>query len=307
MAELDACGAPCAGSQNPHGAVRAALCRYSRARAVLSDPQHRAVARLAAERSVVLLRNENQLLPLNAEALRSVAVIGPFADAARDSSGPWIFAQDDQETVTVLAGIKAALGDQVQVAYSPGVSVPARQFRSIFESPEHKQAPRIEVDDEAEIARAAEFGARRRGRDPGARRSADHDRRKRLALLARSARPSAAIAGCGARHRHADRGAADERAAARSQGRRAAGADDHLVSRHTGRHRDRQSVVWPCVAGRQAAVQLAAQYRPAAAAVCAAQVASAAQGRAALLERAELARCIRSALGSATAALRLTG
>lgn len=130
------------------------------ARKVLGDPNHRRVARLAAERSVVLLRNENQLLPLNAEALRSVAVIGPFADAARDSSGPWIFAQDDQETVTVLAGIKAALGDQVQVGYSPGVSVPVRQFRSIFESPEHRQAPRIEVDDDAEIARAVDLARR---------------------------------------------------------------------------------------------------------------------------------------------------
>ncbi len=157
MAELDASVRRVLAAKIRMGLFEQPYVDIARARAVLSDPTHRTVARRAAERSAVLLRNDNNLLPLDAKALRSVAVIGPFADAARDSSGPWIFAQDDQETVTVLAGIKAALGDQVQVAYSPGVSVPARQFRSIFESPEHKQAPRIEVDDEAEIARAAEL------------------------------------------------------------------------------------------------------------------------------------------------------
>ena len=53
-----------------------------RAREVLADPAHRDVARVAAERSAVLLRNEGDLLPLDAAALGSVAVIGPLADSA---------------------------------------------------------------------------------------------------------------------------------------------------------------------------------------------------------------------------------
>ena len=120
---------------------------------VLNDPAHRETARIAAERSVVLLRNEQALLPLDRD-IGSIAVIGPFADAARDTVGPWVFQQDDTETVTVLAGIRDKAGAGTRVEYSPGVSVPARMFKSIFEGPADKPVPRIEVDDDAEIARA---------------------------------------------------------------------------------------------------------------------------------------------------------
>ena len=120
---------------------------------VLNDPTHRATARIAAERSVVLLRNERGLLPLD-RGVGSIAVIGPFADAARDTVGPWVFQQDDAETVTILAGIRAKMGAGTRVDYSPGVSVPARMFKSIFEGPADKPVPRLEVDDDAEIKRA---------------------------------------------------------------------------------------------------------------------------------------------------------
>ena len=61
-----------------------------RAREVLADPAHRDVARIAAERSAVLLRNEGDLLPLDAAAVGSIAVIGPLADSKRDTLGPWV-------------------------------------------------------------------------------------------------------------------------------------------------------------------------------------------------------------------------
>jgi len=127
------------------------------ARLVLNDPDHRTIARIGAERAAVLLRNEGGLLPLDPHTLRSIAVIGPFADAARDSAGPWVFDQDDGETVTILAGIRAKLDPAVRISHSVGVSVPKRCFASIFESPEHTQAPRIEVEDEVEIARAVDL------------------------------------------------------------------------------------------------------------------------------------------------------
>lgn len=120
---------------------------------VLSEPKHRDTARIAAERSAVLLRNENNLLPLNPET-QSIAVIGPLADAARDTAGPWIFDQDDSETVTVLAGIRARVGNGTRVDYSPGVSMPERLVPSIFETIARFRAPRLTVDDNAEIARS---------------------------------------------------------------------------------------------------------------------------------------------------------
>ena len=59
-----------------------------RAREVLGDPEHRDAARTAAERAAVLLRNEGDVLPLDAGSLGSIAVIGPLADSKRDTLGP---------------------------------------------------------------------------------------------------------------------------------------------------------------------------------------------------------------------------
>ena len=66
---------------------------------------------------------EGDLLPLDAEALSSVAVIGPLADSARDIIGPWVFDFDLDETVTVLDGIRARAGDAIRVEYARGVPV----------------------------------------------------------------------------------------------------------------------------------------------------------------------------------------
>lgn len=104
-----------------------------RARAVLADPAHRDVARVAAERSAVLLRNEGALLPLDTATLDSIAVIGPLADSPRDTIGPWVFDFDLGETVTVLAGIRDRVGDAVRVGYARGIPVVQREFPSLFD------------------------------------------------------------------------------------------------------------------------------------------------------------------------------
>ena len=104
-----------------------------RARTVLSDPAHREAARVAAQRSAVLLRNEGGLLPLAADRLTSIAVLGPLADSKRDTLGPWVFDFDLAETVTVLDGIRRAAGDDVRVDYAPGVAVGQRTFPSMFD------------------------------------------------------------------------------------------------------------------------------------------------------------------------------
>jgi beta-glucosidase len=124
---------------------------------VLADPSHRVTARIAAERTAVLLRNEGGLLPLDRKGVKSIAVIGPLADAARDTVGPWVFDQNNAETITVLAGIRAKAGSSVRVDYSPGVSMPARLFPSIFETGPHAAQPRVAVDDTSEIQHAVQM------------------------------------------------------------------------------------------------------------------------------------------------------
>ncbi len=129
-----------------------------RAREVLADPAHRQVAQTAAERSAVLLRNEGDLLPLNADRLSSIAVLGPLADSPRDTLGPWVFDFDLDETVTVLEGVRSKVGERVAVEHSPGVPVVQRVFPSLFDmfGGNRPQDP-AGFDEDAEFARAVEL------------------------------------------------------------------------------------------------------------------------------------------------------
>ena len=129
-----------------------------RAREVLGDPEHRDVARTAAERAAVLLRNEGDVLPLDASSLGSIAVIGPLADSKRDTLGPWCFDFDLGETVTVLAGIRSKVGDAVKIDYAPGIRPAQRTFPSMFDmfggnAPEDPE----NFDDDTELQRAADL------------------------------------------------------------------------------------------------------------------------------------------------------
>ena len=131
-----------------------------RARVVLSNPEHREVARVAAERSAVLLRNEGDLLPLDVETLTSVAVIGPLADSRRDSLGPWVFDFDLDETVTVFDGIRRKVGSRVQVDFAAGIRVAQRVFASMFDmfgGNRPEDAPGF--DEEAEFRRAVDLAS----------------------------------------------------------------------------------------------------------------------------------------------------
>jgi len=124
-----------------------------RAREVLADPAHRAVARVAAQRSAVLLRNEGSLLPLASPG--SIAVIGPLADSRRDTLGPWSFDFDLDETVTVLDGIRNRAGAGVEIGYAPGIRPAHRTFPSMFDMfPNNAPVDPAGFDDEAEFARA---------------------------------------------------------------------------------------------------------------------------------------------------------
>jgi beta-glucosidase len=127
---------------------------------ILGGTEQRELARAAAEKTFVLLKNEGETLPLRADALNSVAVIGQLADSKRDTLGPWIFAQDTEETVTILDGLRARLGDDATVSYAPGASIPERVFTSMFDRMDdtvpHTPAG---YDDDAEIERAVQLAA----------------------------------------------------------------------------------------------------------------------------------------------------
>jgi beta-glucosidase len=119
---------------------------------VLNDPAHRIAARESAEKTFVLLKNEKNALPLDATKLKSIAVIGPFGDNKRDLLGPWCFAFDLNETISILDGIKSKVGEKVKVAYAQGVAHERRIHPSIFDGD-----PNNRVDDPADFNEEAEF------------------------------------------------------------------------------------------------------------------------------------------------------
>ncbi|PXY03135.1 beta-glucosidase BglX [Marinifilum breve] len=83
---------------------------------VLSD-EHLAEARNIAKRSIVLLKNDKQTLPLKKKG--SIAVVGPLADSKMDMLGTWAGTRKDDKIVTILNGIKN-VGDKAEVLYAKG-------------------------------------------------------------------------------------------------------------------------------------------------------------------------------------------
>jgi len=94
----------------------------SKVETTLHDPAHLALAREAAVRSAVLLRNEGMQLPLS-KHIHSIAVIGPLADAHKELQGSWSFAGDPKEVVSILQGIRAKLGITAEIHYAPGTTI----------------------------------------------------------------------------------------------------------------------------------------------------------------------------------------
>ncbi len=85
-------------------------------------PEHLRAARIAAREGIVLLKNANRTLPLRKD-IRTIAVIGPLADDARAAMGNWAADGRPDETVSVLAGIRATMGSAGRVIYVRGAPV----------------------------------------------------------------------------------------------------------------------------------------------------------------------------------------
>jgi beta-glucosidase len=105
----------------------------SRLQQVLDTPEHGQLARNAVQRSVVLLRNDQKLLPLDKRQIKSVAVIGPLADAQLDLLSLWGALVKPGPTVSIRLGIKDKAGDAVRVEFAPGPNI-RRDIPSFFEN-----------------------------------------------------------------------------------------------------------------------------------------------------------------------------
>lgn len=82
--------------------------------------KHLQTAKTAAEQSVILLKNENQTLPFT-DKIKTLAVIGPMADAPYEQMGTWVFDGEKEHTQTPLTAIKKMYGDKVKVLFEKGL------------------------------------------------------------------------------------------------------------------------------------------------------------------------------------------
>jgi beta-glucosidase len=127
------------------------------AKTTLNDPNHRIEAMHSAEQSAVLLRNQDGLLPLQASRYKSIAVLGPLANSQADTNGSWVFANDFNETATVLDALQRQAGTDTHFEFAQGVQI-ARKFPSPFDSilKGKKQAPWSESQAAEEFAKAVQ-------------------------------------------------------------------------------------------------------------------------------------------------------
>jgi beta-glucosidase len=85
-------------------------------------PEYRKIAAEEARESIVLLKNEGNILPLS-KRIGSIAVIGPLGDSKEDMLGPWHCLGKPDPVVTMLAGIRAEVGESAKIYYAEGCGV----------------------------------------------------------------------------------------------------------------------------------------------------------------------------------------
>ncbi|MBX9850742.1 MAG: glycoside hydrolase family 3 C-terminal domain-containing protein [Cytophagaceae bacterium] len=86
---------------------------------IVGSQKNRDLALKAARQSIILLKNQNNLLPLSKSAYKKIAVIGPNADKCILGG----YSDEPKVKVTPLQGIKAKLGTSVEVLYSEGCQI----------------------------------------------------------------------------------------------------------------------------------------------------------------------------------------
>lgn len=89
---------------------------------VVASAEHLELAREVARQSIILLKNENELLPLN-KKMKTIAVIGPNADNIYNMLGDYTAPQSESSVVTVLDGIRQKVSNDTHIIYAKGCAV----------------------------------------------------------------------------------------------------------------------------------------------------------------------------------------
>lgn len=140
-------------------------CNEDRAKKEILTVEHLKLAREAAGKSFVLLKNENNSLPLKKQG--TVAVIGPLANTGANMPGTWSVSADLNNTQSLVEGMRSVLGNKVNIVTHLGANLtddPALQERSTMfgrtiprddRAPEEIIADAVKVSQEADVIIAA--------------------------------------------------------------------------------------------------------------------------------------------------------
>ena len=133
---------------------------------IVESPESAQLSRTAAQRSMVLLRNEQNLLPLDKNKLKSIAVIGPLADAQNDLLGMWGAMTKPGPTVSIVQGMRDRVGSAVRVELAHGPNIrrdipsPFEDFEMVKVKEQSKQSPeeaRKAFDDAVGLAKRSDI------------------------------------------------------------------------------------------------------------------------------------------------------
>jgi len=94
---------------------------FNKIKTRIHTQSHIEMAQKIAEESVVLLKNEKNLLPLDLNKLTSLAIIGPNADQVQ--YGDYTWTRDNTSGVTILGGIRSLVGNKAVLNYAKGCSI----------------------------------------------------------------------------------------------------------------------------------------------------------------------------------------
>ena len=96
-------------------------CNEQRSAKEVFTAANRAEARKIASQSFVLLKNNNQLLPLSAG--KKIALVGPLANAKENMTGTWSVGADNAQSVSLLKGLTDAIGNNGKIVYAKGANL----------------------------------------------------------------------------------------------------------------------------------------------------------------------------------------
>lgn len=96
-------------------------CDFERAKTEVFTPEHNRIARDIAAQTFVLLKNDNQVLPISKKG--KIALVGPLADNKENMPGTWSVAADFSQSISVLQGFTDAVGDQAEILYARGSNI----------------------------------------------------------------------------------------------------------------------------------------------------------------------------------------